>query len=68
MPHCGAGMKIFSFINDEPVIEKILKHLQLWHTEHPGKPPPETIYEGIADYQPYDDGWGDYQEPSITIN
>jgi len=61
-------MKIVSFINDAPIIEKFLKHLQLWHTENPVKSPPETICEDIIVYQPYDDGWGDYQEPSITIN
>ncbi len=56
-------MKIVSFIDDAPVIEKILKHLRLWQAEHPGKPPPDTI-----EYLPFDDGWSDYEEPSITIN
>ncbi|MCK4621734.1 MAG: hypothetical protein KAT62_05905 [Desulfuromonadales bacterium] len=67
-PKCGAEMKIVSFINDAPVIEKILKQLRLRHTEHPGKPPPESIYEDMVDYQPFDDGWSNYDEPSITIN
>ncbi|MCK4621969.1 MAG: hypothetical protein KAT62_07100 [Desulfuromonadales bacterium] len=61
-------MKIVSFINDAPIIEKILKYLRLWHMEHPGKPPPETIYEDMVDYLPFDDSWSDYDEPSITIN
>ena len=56
------------FINEGPVIEKILKHLQLWQTEHPCKPPPETLYEEMIDYQTFDDGWCDYREPSITLN
>jgi len=55
---------LWQLLNDQ----KILKHLQLWHTEHPDKPPPETRHEDIIDYQPYDDGWGDYQEPSITLH
>jgi hypothetical protein len=66
--HCGAEMKIVSFINEAPVIEKILKHLQLWRTEHPGKPPPDNLFEEMIDYQPFDDGWGNYEEPSITLN
>lgn len=67
-PKCGAEMKIVSFINDAAVIEKILKHLQLWKAEHPGKPPPESIYEDMIEYLPFDDGWIDYEEPSIKIN
>ncbi len=30
--------------------------------------PPETIYEDMVDYQPFDDGWSDYEEPSITLH
>ena len=29
-PHCGAEMRLMALIEDEPVIEKILKHLHLW--------------------------------------
>ncbi|WP_321532196.1 hypothetical protein [uncultured Desulfuromonas sp.] len=61
-------MKIVSFINEAPVIEKILKHLHLWRADHPGKPPPDNLYENMIDYQPFDGGWGDYEEPSITLN
>ncbi|WP_303720831.1 transposase [Malonomonas rubra] len=67
-PNCVTEMKIVSFIKDTPVIEKILKHLQLWRTEHPGKPPPDELYEEMIEYQPFDDGWSDYEEPSITLN
>lgn len=67
-PNCGAEMKIVSFINDASVIEKILKHLRLWQAEHPGNPPPETLYEEMIEYLPFDDGWDDYEEPSITLN
>ena len=48
-PRCGAKMKIISFIKEAPVIEKILKHLQSWQTEHPGKPPPDNIYKEMID-------------------
>ena len=67
-PRCGAEMKIVSFINEASVIRKILEHLQLWKAEHPGKPPPESLYRDMIDYLPFDDGWGDYEEPSITLN
>ena len=30
-PKCQGKMKIISFIEDAEVIEKILKHLGLWH-------------------------------------
>ena len=42
-------MKIVSFINEAPVIRKMLEHLQLWKTEHPGKPPPESLYKDMID-------------------
>ncbi len=67
-PHCGTEMKIVSFINDAPVIEKILKHLRLWQIEHPGKPPPEKGYEEMIEYQLIDGGWGSFEEPSIALN
>ena len=61
-------MKITSFINEAPVIEKILKRLYLWRAEPPGQPPPDGLYEEMIDDQPFDDGWGDYEEPSIALN
>jgi len=47
-PKCQGRMKIISFIEDEEVIKKILKHLGLWEVK--ARPPPkvtvpsETIY------------------------
>ena len=29
-PHCGAEMKLIALIDDDEVIEKILRHLKLW--------------------------------------
>ena len=37
-PKCGARLRIISFIDDPPVIEKILRHLKLWNP--PARPPP----------------------------
>ena len=37
-PKCGGRLRIISFIDDPPVIEKILRHLKLWSP--PARPPP----------------------------
>tara|TARA_B100000809_G_C14656382_1_gene357908 strand:+ start:54 stop:251 length:198 start_codon:yes stop_codon:yes gene_type:complete len=29
-PHCGSDMKLNGLIDDDEVIEKILRHLKLW--------------------------------------
>jgi hypothetical protein len=36
-PKCGARLRIVSFIDNPSVIEKILRHLELW--EPPERPP-----------------------------
>ena len=38
-PKCKSSMRIISFIEDEPVIEQILKHLNLWETRIHDPPP-----------------------------
>ena len=54
-PKCQGRMKIIAFIEDEEVIEKILKHLELW--EMKARPPPRaktpsvTIYLDDSDSQ-----------------
>jgi len=42
-------MEIISFIEDEEVIEKILKHLGLWDVKP--RPPPRTIHLDESDSQ-----------------
>jgi hypothetical protein len=39
-PKCSGKMRILSFIEDEQVIEKILKHLGLWEVK--ARPPPKA--------------------------
>jgi len=39
-PHCGAEMRLMALIEDEPVIEKILRHLHLWEPRPPSQAPP----------------------------
>ena len=38
-PKCSGAMKVISFIEDEEVIKKILKHLGLWDIKT--RPPPK---------------------------
>jgi hypothetical protein len=54
-PKCGGEMKVISFIEQPPVIRRILKHLDLW--EDP-RPPPislEMVCEPDVDYIPWQD-------------
>ena len=39
-PHCGAEMRLMALIEDSPVIEKILKHLNRWDSCPPSQAPP----------------------------
>ena len=66
-PKCGSEMKIISFINEGVVIRKILEHLRLWEDKTPlERAPPDLISE--KNYEPYDDGWSQYEDPSVTIH
>ena len=61
-------MKIISFIVEVDVIRKILEYLGLWEdTRLPlnAPTPPDLITE--KNYEPYDDGWPQYEEPHVTI-
>jgi hypothetical protein len=66
-PRCHAEMKIISFINERRVIEKILRHLDLWEeertVEQAGRAPPERRLR----YEPFDDDWPGYEEPYIAV-
>ena len=59
-PKCGGTMKIISFIEEEDVIRKILKHCNLWKDSAPRPPPLETPprkeeCEPQCDYSFFDD-------------
>ena len=45
-PKCQGRMKIISFIEDEEVIEKILKHLCLWDLKV--RPPPKGKVSSLS--------------------
>lgn len=42
-PSCGGTMKIVGFIEEENVIEKILRHCKLWKDAPPRPPPVERV-------------------------
>jgi hypothetical protein len=46
-PSCGGTMKIVSFIEEPPVIEKILRHCKLWKDAPPRPPPVERVGSAV---------------------
>jgi len=54
-PRCGSSMRIISFIEQAPVIEKILRHLHLWDSQRQeARPPPEdTSAQPELCYEPF---------------
>jgi len=79
-PHCKGEMKIISFINERPVIRKILEHLNLWDVQQRQRPPPSRAGPKLPVWkrqplpgQPqqqelFDDGWPGFEEPYITYD
>jgi hypothetical protein len=65
--HCGGLMKIIIFIYERKVIKKILDHLGIFqeqeHTRGPPSSPKESPERVI---ELYDDGWPEYEEPSVV--
>lgn len=52
-PECKSAMKIIAFIEDQEVVKKILKHLDLW--EKKTRPPPKKKTPPIPQVQYVDD-------------
>ena len=46
-PQCKHPMRVIAFIENDPAIQKITKHLGLWESRS-HSPPPSPIYEEIA--------------------
>jgi hypothetical protein len=60
-------MKIISFITEAEVIRKILEHLGVWEEKAPvERAPPITNRKRSS--EPFDDGWPQYEEPSVTVH
>jgi hypothetical protein len=50
-PKCSGQLRIISFIEDSSVIEKILRHLELWDPpERPPRPQVSTTLDYDADF------------------
>jgi hypothetical protein len=62
-------MKIISFITDPELIRQILEHLGLRVQKSSGDlPSQEASHEnGEIVYEPFDDGWPVYENPSIIL-
>jgi len=63
-------MRIISFITEPKITRRILEHLDL-REKKPSRDPSsrESLSEnGEIVYEPYNDGWPGYDEPSIMLN
>ena len=55
-PRCGVEMKLVALIDDNEVIEKILRHLGLWAQQTlPVRAPPEPVIRGYIHEPFFDD-------------
>jgi hypothetical protein len=59
--------KIITFIKERTVIKKILDHLGLQKQEYKLGPPPSPKKCSERVIEPYDDGWPEYEEPSVDV-
>jgi hypothetical protein len=74
-PRCGGNMKIIALIEEPAVVERILKHLELWRDPEPrrgdqrGTTPCDAAEAPLEFcYEPVDDGWPGYEEPTYTLH
>jgi len=62
-PNCSGSMKIISFIEDDEIIAKILRHIGLWETRNHDPPTPnamhipELTYDDAYSQLPPNDNW-----------
>lgn len=59
---CNGEMRIISFIYERALIKKILVQQRA-----PPAPAEITRLTDIVEYEPYDDGWPGYEEPSADV-
>ena len=61
-PRCGAEMKMIALIDESAVIEKILRHLDLWtEPSLPARAPPVPIVQNYV-IEPIPEVYPDYDE------
>jgi len=53
-PKCRDPMKVIAFLEDPPVIRKILQHLGMWETQQP--PPPKKMVSYLPSEPVEEDG------------
>lgn len=62
-------MKTISFIYERLLVQHIPKHLNFWQERVPkGLPPPEEAIAEIVVCEEFDDGWGNYNDPDVTMH
>ena len=65
-PECQSEMKIISFIENQKIIKKVLKYLNLWEEESARDPPrPPEIPDEIV-YVPIEDTAWDQHNPGFA--
>ena len=69
-PKCAGEMRIISFIYKRSVINKILKHLNMYDEESRARAPPKPYEENIERIKtvPYDDGWPGDKESTVIVD
>ena len=61
-PRCGSEMKLIALIDDNEVIERILRHINLWpENSLPARAPPKPVTQDYI-LEPFFDGYSDYDE------
>ncbi|MBA7674454.1 hypothetical protein ES703_82668 [subsurface metagenome] len=63
-------MKIISFITDPQLIRHVLEHIGLWvqRPSRDARSQQASHENGEIVYEPFDDGWPSYEDPSIMLN
>ncbi|MGV8120562.1 MAG: hypothetical protein AB2L14_12450 [Candidatus Xenobiia bacterium LiM19] len=51
-PRCGERMSIIAFIDEFPVVQKILESMDLWKI--PERPPPKPLPRDLYEYDEYE--------------
>ncbi|MFQ5561530.1 MAG: hypothetical protein ACE5FU_13235 [Nitrospinota bacterium] len=68
-PKCQGEVKIIAFIKNPLSVDKILDHIG-YDRKTFSRAPPESSEFPYQDfiYEPFDDGWSNYEDPCISYN
>ncbi len=67
-PKCSSPMKIVSFIEDNNIIKKILKHLNLWNIQNNSPPRPSKITQNNDSEPDYCGSQIEYEDDYSQLN